>query len=52
MFKEYVRQDEYIITAIIFVRKLLDTNSYCSNQRAARKEGQLFHFQKPFYAAC
>lgn len=26
MFKEYVRQDEYIITAIIFVRKLLDTN--------------------------
>lgn len=25
MFKEYVRQDEYIITAIIFVRKLLDT---------------------------
>lgn len=27
-------------------------NSYCSNQRAARKKGQLFHFQKPFYAAC
>ena len=25
MFKEYVRQDEYIITAVIFVRKLLDT---------------------------
>lgn len=32
MFKEYVRQDEYIITAIIFVRKLLDTNAADSHQ--------------------
>lgn len=34
MFKEYVRQDEYIITAIIFVRKLLDTNTSLSMKTA------------------